>query len=53
MPGDMKDVLEMMKSGKWDLNQIITHEFSLDELEKAIRTAGDVNHSLNVVIKFE
>ena len=27
MPEDMKDVMEMMKSGKWDLNQIITHEF--------------------------
>ena len=53
MPEDMKDVMEMMKSGKWDLNQIITHEFSLDKMEKVIRTAGDVNHSLNVVIKFE
>jgi len=27
------------------------HEFSLDDLEKAIRTAADVEHAGNVVIK--
>jgi len=44
---------EMMVSGKWNLENIITHEFSLDRLETAIRTASDVEHSGNVVIKFE
>ena len=41
---------EIMASGKWDLERIITHEFPLNELEQAIRTAGDVDHAGNVVI---
>lgn len=51
MPEDVRDVQEIMACGRWDLESIITHEFSLDQLETAIRTAGDVEHSGNVVIK--
>lgn len=51
MPEDVYDVQEIMTCGKWNLQRIITHEFSLDELEQAVRTAGDVNNSGNVVIK--
>lgn len=53
MPEDVRDVQEIMASGKWDLEHIITHEFPLDELEQAIRTAGDVNYAGNVVIKMK
>ena len=53
MPEDVFDVQEMMASGKWNLENIITHELSLDQLETAIRTASNVEHSGNVVIKFE
>lgn len=51
LPEDVRDVQKIMTCGKWDLESIITHEFSLCELEKAIRTAADVNHAGNVVIK--
>ena len=51
MPEDVRDVQEIMRCGRWDLESIITHEFSLCELEKAIRTAADVDHAGNVVIK--
>lgn len=51
LPEDVRDVQKIMTFGKWDLESIITHEFSLCELEKAIRTAADVNHAGNVVIK--
>ena len=51
MPEDVRDVQEIMASGKWNLESIITHEFPLEQLETAIRTAGDVNHSGNVVVK--
>ena len=51
MPEDVRDVQEIMSCGKWNLESIITHEFSLSELEKAIRTAADVGHAGNVVIK--
>lgn len=51
MPEDVWDVQKMMTCGKWDLESIITHEFSLDELAKAIQTAADVDRAGNVVIK--
>lgn len=34
-----------MASGKWELERIITHEFPLNELEQAIRTASNVDHA--------
>ena len=51
MPIDVQDVQKIMVSPEWNLESIITHEFPLDELETAIRTAGDVEHAGNVVIK--
>lgn len=51
MPEDVSDVQKMMSCGKWNLEHIITHEFPLEKLETAIRTAGDVNRSGNVVVK--
>ncbi|MGN0171902.1 MAG: zinc-binding dehydrogenase [Acutalibacteraceae bacterium] len=51
MPEDVWDVQDMMTCGKWKLESIITHEFPLDELKTAIRTAADVDRAGNVVIK--
>lgn len=53
IPEDVRDVMEIMESGNWDINSLITHEFAWEELPKAIETAADVNHSLNVVIRYE
>ncbi len=53
MPEDVLDVQKIMAGGKWNLECIITHEFSLDNLEQAIRMAGDVDHAGNVVIKMK
>lgn len=52
MPEDVFDVLEIMKSGKWNIEKIITHKFPLEEIEKALTIASDVNSSLNVIIEF-
>ena len=46
-------VREIMASGKWELERIITHEFPLNELEQAIRTASDVDHAGNVVVEMK
>lgn len=51
MPEDVRDVQKIMADGKWDLESIITHEFPLSRLEQAIRTAGDVDHAGNVVVR--
>lgn len=52
-PDDVHDVMEIMKSGKWNIEKLITDEYSLDELSAAIERASDVDNALNVVISFE
>lgn len=51
-PEDVDDVTEIMRSGRWNLERIITHEFSIDDIDKAIQTAADSNHAFNVIIRF-
>ena len=53
MPQDVYDVQKIMSSGKWDIESIITHEFPLDKLEEAIKTAADTEHAGNVVINMQ
>lgn len=50
-PEDVFDVMAIMKSGRWDIEKLITHEYCLDDLAKAIEQASDVDHSLNVIIR--
>ncbi|NCB92448.1 MAG: theronine dehydrogenase [Clostridia bacterium] len=52
-PEDVRDIMNIMESGKWDIESIITHEFSQDRLAEAIEMASDTEHALNVVIKYE
>ena len=51
-PEDVEDVLNIMKSGKWDIEKLITHEYPLDDLATAIEKASDVEKALNVIIHF-
>lgn len=51
-PQDVEDVLCIMKSGKWDIEKLITHEYKLDELSEAIEKASMVDEALNVIIRF-
>ncbi|MGN0468977.1 MAG: zinc-binding dehydrogenase, partial [Acutalibacteraceae bacterium] len=52
MPEDVQDVFDIMQSGKWNIESIITHTFSLDEIETAIKTASMADRALNTVIQF-
>lgn len=52
MPEDVEDVMKIMASGKWNLESIITHEFPLEQIAEAIRTASDPTQALNVTVKF-
>lgn len=52
MPEDVTDVLNIMKSGTWNIESIITHEFSIDKLSEAIKMAARSDRAFNVVIKF-
>lgn len=53
MPEDVFDVQKIMTCGKWDLEKIIMHEFSLDHLEEALVLASNVNEAGNVIIKMD
>lgn len=53
MKEDVDDVQEIMACGKWNLESMITHEFSLEQLDQALYKASDVNNSLNVIIKMK
>ncbi|MCD8015569.1 MAG: zinc-binding dehydrogenase [Lachnospiraceae bacterium] len=52
LPEDVRDVMDIMKSGRWGLETIITNEYPIDEMETALQKAADTEHALNVVIKF-
>lgn len=51
-PIDVEDVMNIMESHKWNIESIITNEFSQDEITKAIEMAGDSKNALNVIIKY-
>lgn len=53
MPEDVEDVLSIMKSGRWNIDEIITDEFPLSKLSEAIETASNSDKSFNVVIRFD
>lgn len=52
MPEDVRDVMSIMESGRWNIESIITHEFPWEQLPQAIETASRTNEALNVVIKY-
>lgn len=51
MPEDVHDVMNIMSQRPTDLLKLITHEFELCELEKAIRKASDPESAGSVIIK--
>lgn len=50
---DVRDVMNIMESSRWDIESIITHEFPWERLPEAIETAADIENSLNVVIRYD
>lgn len=51
-PQDVYDVMQIMQSGRWDIEKIITHEFAWVELPRALEKASDTKNALNVIIHF-
>ena len=48
----VRQAMEIMESGQFDLEQLITQEYQLEQLEEAIRKAATSSESLKVVIRF-
>lgn len=51
-PEDVRDVMTIMASGRWDLESVITQEFPLEQICEAIQTAADPARAFNVTIRF-
>lgn len=51
-PEDVEDVLAIMKSGKWNIENIITDEYPWEQLPEAIEKAAKVDEALNVIIYY-
>jgi threonine dehydrogenase-like Zn-dependent dehydrogenase len=46
------EILEMMRSGKYDLESLVTHEFPVDQINEAITLAANPNEAQKVCISF-
>jgi 2-desacetyl-2-hydroxyethyl bacteriochlorophyllide A dehydrogenase len=51
-PEDVAFVLDLMASQQFDLEPIVTHQYSLDEISTAIEKAADVHSALHVSIAY-
>ena len=51
-PEDVRDVMAIMQSKKWDIESIITDVYPWEQLPQAIEKASKVNEALNVIIKY-
>ena len=51
-PADVRDVLDIMSCGRWNIESIITHEFPWERLPEAIEQASRVDEALNVIIRY-
>lgn len=52
MESGMQEVLKMMRSGKHDISQLVTHEFRIDDIEDALKMAGNAEIAQKVVISY-
>lgn len=48
----LPEILTMMRSGKYDLPSLVTHEFAVDRIEDAIRLAANPHQAQKVCISF-
>ena len=50
-PNDLKESLELIKSKKIDLNDMITHKLKFDEIQKGFQLVAEAKESLKVIIE--
>lgn len=50
-PEDVRAVLSILESGRFDLESIVSHVFPLERIVEAIETAGDRDRTLQVMIE--
>ena len=50
---DIEDVVAVMVQKRWDIESIITDEFSGKQISEAIKQAGDIHHALSIIVSYE
>jgi len=48
----LPEILNLMRSGTYDLSALVTHEFGIDQIEEAIATGADTSKAQKVCISF-
>lgn len=48
----MVDILAMMKSNRWNLSSLVTHEYKVDQIEEALVMGGNSSEAQKVCISF-
>ena len=48
----MVDILDMMRSGTYDLSSLVTHEYPVDQIEEALVMGADTTQAQKVCIAF-
>jgi threonine dehydrogenase-like Zn-dependent dehydrogenase len=46
------DIIAMMKSGRWDLSSLVTHEYNVDQIRDALVMGGNASEAQKVCISF-
>lgn len=52
-PRDTREALALLGAGKLPVRQLVTHEFPLERVGEAMKTAADVDRALKTVVVFD
>ena len=47
------EITDMMRSGRYDLSSLVTHEFPIDQINEALTVAGNAQEAQKVCISFD
>jgi len=52
-PEDTREALELIRNGTVPVDKLVTHRFPLEQIDRAMEAAADVNRALKTVIVFD
>jgi len=52
-PDDTREALRLIEQGRVPIDQLVTHRFNLDEVDRALKVAADVDEALKTLVVFD
>jgi L-iditol 2-dehydrogenase len=52
-PNDTREALRLIRNGTVPIDKLVTHRFPLDQIDRAMEAAADVNQALKTLIVFD